>query len=63
MYGHYLWPSWFLLLGEQEEITLSLLLGLAFAIFVNMVLYALVGAIAFLLWKLLSRMFALQRKI
>jgi hypothetical protein len=43
MYGLYLWPSWVLLISEGDTFTLHSILKLSVSIFINVVLYAVVG--------------------
>ena len=54
IYGFYLWPSRIILLGQDENLSLSGLLGLSISIFVNVLLYAVVGLLIGSLRKLLS---------
>lgn len=54
IYGFYLWPSRIILLGQHENLSLIGLLGLSISIFVNVLLYAVVGLLIGSLWKLLS---------
>ena len=42
-YGMYLWPSWVLLLGEGEEITIGSLISLSISILLNVFLYSFAG--------------------
>ncbi len=54
-YGMYLWPSWVLLLGEGEEITIASLIWLSISIFLNVLLYSFAGLLCEFGWERLSR--------
>ena len=54
-YGMYLWPSWVLLLGEGEEITIASLIWLSISIFLNVLLYSFAGLLCGFGWERLSR--------
>lgn len=54
-YGMYLWPSWILLLGEGEEITIGSLAWLSISIFLNVLLYSLAGLFCGLGWERWSK--------
>lgn len=50
-YGLFLWPSWLLLLGVSEAITVGGLLSLLFSISVNILLYASLGFLLNSAWE------------
>lgn len=54
-YGMYLWPSWVLLLGEGEEVTIGSLVLLSISIFMNVLLYSLVGLLCGFAWERWSK--------
>lgn len=54
-YGMYLWPSWVLLLGEGEEITIASLVWLSISIFLNVLLYSFAGLLCGFGWERWSK--------
>ncbi len=64
IYAFYLWPSRIMLLGQHENVSLGGFIGLGLSIFVNVLLYAALGLVIGLLWKVfaLMRFVALPRK-
>lgn len=54
-YGMYLWPSWILLLGEGEEVTIGSFVLLSISIFLNALLYSFVGLFCGFAWERWSK--------
>ncbi len=54
-YGMYLWPSWVILLGEGEEITIGLLISLSISILLNVFLYSFAGLLCGFGWERWSK--------
>lgn len=54
-YGMYLWPSWVLLLGEGEEITIGSLVWLSISMLLNVSLYSLAGLLCGFGWERWSK--------
>lgn len=52
-----LWPSSFPLMAIREQFTVFGFLAVAISLLINVALYSAVGAIAWLFWLLLSRLF------
>lgn len=62
IYGMYLWPSWVLLLGEGEEITIGSLISLSISILLNVSLYSFAGLLCGFGWERWSKSQVVNRE-